>query len=99
MFSLSVRCLFNRLHDSVKEVSLLRLSCVPYVRQDPPRPAELVPDGDNAVVRDRAGDIMFELEGILDGKEVTVPDFSLLCTLVVYLAHMQSEPFIHCLLP
>ncbi|CRJ88461.1 hypothetical protein BN1723_001574 [Verticillium longisporum] len=39
-----------------------------------PRAPEFVPDGDDSIVRDRPRDVVVQLKGVLNGKQVAMPD-------------------------
>jgi len=67
------------IHQHLKQLTL-RLLPTPHSLQDTPGTAELVADGHDTVVRDGAGDVMVQLEGVLDGEEVALPYFFLQCS-------------------
>lgn len=46
----------------------------PSVLDEPPCSAELVTDGHDSIVRNGSGNIVFQLEGILNGEEEAVAD-------------------------
>lgn len=55
----------------------LRVSPIPDIHEDAPCATEFISDGDNAMVRDSAGDVMVKLERILDRKQVAMSHFPL----------------------